>query len=101
MSASYTCRYSTIDVIATGKKIESLLRQSDVSVKELANTLGVSNQSVYKWIKGKSLPTLENLFQISHLLQVSMDEIVVEETKYSYALPEIYVREIPEATYIT
>lgn len=93
---NFECQYTKIDTHATGEKIASLLNLYGISVKELANTLGVSNQSVYKWINGHSLPTLENLFQISRILKVPMDEIVVAASTYSYVLPEVYVRETPE-----
>ena len=92
----FECQYTKIDARATGEKIASLLNAYEISVKELANKLGVSNQSVYKWINGQSLPTLENLFQISRILKIPMDEIVVAANTYSYVLPEVYVREVPE-----
>lgn len=96
----YECQYTKIDSRATGAKIASLMDLYGISVKELSNTLGVSNQSVYKWLNGQSLPTLENLFQISRILKVSMDEIVIAANTYSYVLPEVYVREVPEITIV-
>lgn len=40
-------------------------------------------QSIYRWYKGKVLPSLEHLAVISRLLHVHMEEILVfkEETK--------------------
>ena len=96
----YICTYTKIDCVQTGKNLTELMYLHDVNVKQLANTLGVSNQAVYKWLNGKALPSLDNLFQISHILNVSMDDIVVGIECYSYALPENYVREDCEISYL-
>lgn len=92
-SMKYCCVYNKIDLEKTGHKIMELLQKSNISVKTLANTLGVSNQSVYKWINGKSLPTLENMYQISKILNVPIDEILIASDYMQYVTPEIYVRE--------
>ena len=34
-------------------------------------------QAIYKWQSGKSLPTVDNLYALSALLDVRMDEILV------------------------
>ena len=96
----YICTYTKIDCVQTGKNLTELMYSHDVNVKQLANTLGVSNQAVYKWLNGKALPSLDNLFQISHILNVSMDDIVIGIECYSYALPENYVREDCEISYL-
>ena len=90
---NYTCTYSKIDAELTGKKIGELMHAFSVDVKTLANSLGVSSQAVYKWLNGKSLPTLENLFQISRIFDVPMDEIVKSTDYTEYSLPPLYVRE--------
>ena len=96
----YICTYTKIDCVQTGKNLTELMYLYDVNVKQLANTLGVSNQAVYKWLNGQALPSLDNLFQISRILNVSMDDIVVGIECYSYALPENYVREDCEISYL-
>ena len=44
-------------------------------------------QAVYKWQSGKSLPTVDNLYALSALLDVRMDEILVA------AKPELKIAE--------
>ena len=39
-------------------------------------------QSVYHWLDGQSLPTLDNLYALSELLQVPMDMLVVGTRRY-------------------
>ena len=49
-------------------------------------------QAIYKWQSGKSLPTIDNLYALSALLDVRMDEILVA------AKPELKIAEIePQA----
>ena len=39
-------------------------------------------QSVYHWFDGKSMPTIDNLYALSELLQVPMDMLVVGDRSY-------------------
>lgn len=40
-----------------------------------------SNQAVYDWFNGKTMPTVHNLYALSKLLNVSMEALLVEEGK--------------------
>ena len=90
----YYVRYFGIDYKKTGRKLDELMKAKCVDVKTLSNTIGVSNQSVYKWIHGQTLPTLDNMYQISKLLNVAIDDIVVGmDEEVGYKLPLFYFRE--------
>ena len=89
----WMCKYSGIDIKATGRKMKSIMETNGYSAKGLANSLGVSNQAVYKWLNGQALPSLENLYQISKLFNVKMDDMIVDNEHQEYVLPEIYIRE--------
>ena len=53
-----------------------------VSVKEIQSALGLSsNQAVYAWFNGKTLPTLYNLFALSRLFEGSMESMIVSEVE--------------------
>jgi predicted transcriptional regulator len=43
------------------------LRYSGMSVRSLAEVLGVSRASVYKWLAGEMLPTASNLVKLEAL----------------------------------
>ena len=73
-------KYPVIDVKATGKNIMELRRESGITVRELCRYLGMENtNSAYRWFRGEALPTLDNLYAISVLFGVSMNEIVICE----------------------
>jgi len=68
----------TIDMAATGRNIARLRRLSGLSIRELQGILGFSTpQAIYKWQRGDSLPTLDNMVVLSAAFGVSIEEILV------------------------
>jgi len=80
-------KYPVIDLQATGNNIKKLRRRNDFSVADLQSYFGFEYpNAIYKWQKGESLPTVDNLLALSVLFQVSMNEILVYEGQdFSYA----------------
>ena len=71
----------TIDMVKTGEKIEYLRKESGFSVSELQEHLGFNTpQSIYKWQKGKVVPTIDHLVALSSLFGVTIDEIIIIES---------------------
>ena len=72
--------YPIINLQATGNNIKKLRKRSDFSVAELQSYFGFEYpNAIYKWQKGESLPTVDNLLALSMLFQVSMNDILVYE----------------------
>ena len=68
----------TIDMVATGKNITRLRKESGLSVRDLAEIFGFTTpQAVYKWQNGTAIPTIDNLVVLAAVFGVTMDEIVV------------------------
>ncbi len=68
----------TIDMIRTGKNINRLRKQANLSVKDLQNIFGFATpQAIYKWQQGATLPSIDNLVVLAAVLQVSLDDILV------------------------
>ena len=71
--------YPSIDMIATGKNLARLREENGISVRALSRYLGMTNtNSIYRWFRGETLPSLDNMYAISVLLNVSMNEIIVK-----------------------
>ena len=71
----------TIDMIQTGKNINRLRKQANLSVKDLRNIFGFATpQAIYKWQQGAALPSIDNLVVLAAVLQVSLDDILVVNT---------------------
>lgn len=67
-----------IDMSATGKNIEALRKAAGLSVRELQRLLGfTSPQAVYKWQRGQSMPSIDNLAALACVLGVSLDNIII------------------------
>ena len=71
----------TINMIQTGKNINRLRKQANLSVKDLQNIFGFATpQAIYKWQQGAALPSIDNLVVLAAVLQVSLDDILVVNT---------------------
>lgn len=72
--------FPVIDLAATGKNIVSLRCKRGLTVHDLQEFFGFEKpQAIYKWQHGDSLPSVDNLFALSVLLGVSMDDILVRK----------------------
>ena len=73
-----TKQFPVIDPIATGKNIIRLRIERGMSVRDLQAYFGFEEpQAIYKWISGKSLPSLDNFVILSRLLHTSIENILV------------------------
>ena len=68
-----------IDYEATGHRIKELMELKGISAKDLSGVLNVSFQAVYKWQRGEALPTINNLFLLSQLLDTDMEDMLVSK----------------------
>ncbi len=67
-----------VDLKLTGQNIAVLRKQSGISVRELQTMLGfATSQAIYKWQRGETLPTVENLAALAFILGVAVDDILV------------------------
>ena len=83
-----TMEYPTINVKATGARIKQLRKEKGIKVTELSEFMGFSEpQAVYKWQRGESLPTVDNLFALSRIFNTSIDDILVGDDGVSFCLP--------------
>lgn len=70
--------YLSIQQKETGKQIKKLLMENGYTVKDVQNAMGFENpQAIYKWISGRSLPSLDNFVILSRLLHTSIEDILV------------------------
>ena len=81
--------FPVIDMVATGKNIVRLRKESGLSVAELQEYLGFeAPQAIYKWQKGQTLPSTDHLLALGHLLDVPMEEILVTRPMDIQILPQ-------------
>lgn len=73
----------TIDMEETGKLIRRVMSWKQFSVKDVQEYLGLTCvQSVYRWLEGYTLPSLEHLYGLSELFQMPMDYLIAGDREY-------------------
>ena len=88
-----TC-YMDIDTKATGARIRAFRRARGLKVHEISEFMGFeSDQAVYKWQRGDSLPDLGNMVRLCELFKISdFRDIIVTTGGADEALPFIWRR---------
>ena len=84
-----TKQYPVIDLIATGRNISALRIARGLSVSEVQAFFGFdAPQAIYKWQKGQTLPSTENLYALATLLEVPIEDILVPMRPKFQVLPQ-------------
>lgn len=74
--------YPTIDMKATGIRIRQLMDERRLTVKDIRRHLNLASvQSIYHWLNGQSMPTIDNLYALSELFGTSMDSMIIGSRK--------------------
>ena len=75
--------YPIIDMEATGNRIKKLRKENHIKVDDIVSFMGFeSQQAVYKWQRGESLPTVDNLYALSRMFRTTIDDILVETSDF-------------------
>ena len=70
--------FPVIDPTATGQNIVRLRKARGLTVKDLQIYFGFEEpRAIYKWQRGETLPSVDNLYALSRILQVPMDSILI------------------------
>ena len=69
--------FPVIDKKKTGINLRLMMDKRGLTVKDVQQYLGLGSvQSVYHWLNGLSMPTIDNLYALSALFQLPIDSIV-------------------------
>lgn len=67
-----------INMTETGSNIKNLIKENGLRIAEVQELCGFNTpQSIFKWMRGDTLPSLDNLVILAHILNVTIDEIIV------------------------
>jgi len=70
--------FPVIDPVATGRNILRLRRERGMSVRDIQTWFNFEEpRAIYKWQTGQTLPSVDNLYALSVLLDVPMNSIIV------------------------
>ncbi len=69
--------FPVIDMAATGRSIKALREHTGYSVQDVQEYFGFDQpQAIYKWQRGESLPTIDNLYVLGKVLHTPVDDIL-------------------------
>lgn len=69
--------FPVINLRETGVNLHRIMDKRGITPKEVKKYLYLTSvQSVYNWFNGLNMPTIDNLYALSQLLQVPIDTIV-------------------------
>lgn len=90
--------YHPIDLIKTGANVKKMLKKAGYEVRDIQKYLHLSYpQSIYRWFKGKILPSVEHLCALSILLNVHMEDfLVLQEQSIEDSIVEAIEFEVSE-----
>ena len=78
------CCLPSIDLTATGIRIMQLRERTGLSVQDLQDIFGFTTpQAIYKWQRGATLPSLDNLVALAAVFGTTMDAIIVRNGEYT------------------
>lgn len=67
-----------VDMVLTGERIAELRQKNNMTVKDLQELFEFNTpQAIYKWIRGETMPTVDNLVILADAFHVSIADIVV------------------------
>ena len=77
----------------TGVNLRRIMDMRGITPKDVQEYLGLGCvQSVYRWTDGVNMPTIDNLYALSELLQVSIDAIV--RGNKAPIVPDIIIKQL-------
>ena len=76
----------SINMDATGANIRKLIKASGYSVKDIMAITGISTeQAVYKWCRGESIPAIETMLILCNTLGVEIKELLVIDGEFDFS----------------
>ena len=69
-----------IDMKATGANIKQIRMKAGMTIDNVADRCGISKNSVCKWQRGDTMPTIDNFVVLAAVFGVGIDDIVVTRT---------------------
>lgn len=74
------CTTIRINMKETGNNISRLRKEKGIAVKQIQEAMGFNTpQAIYKWTRGETMPTLDNMLVLSKMFNKAIEEIIVLE----------------------
>lgn len=68
----------SLDMQMTGHLLKQMIRKRGYTIREIQKELGLScPQPIYRWFRGQIMPSIDNLYKLSTILKVHMEDLVI------------------------
>ena len=75
----------SINMEETGANIRRLVKESGYSVRDIMAITGISTeQAVYKWFRGESIPAIETMLILCNALGIEITELLVIDGELAF-----------------
>ena len=79
------CVDISINMDKTGANIKRLIKASGYTVRDIMQITGItSEQAVYKWFRGESIPALETQLILCMVLGLEITELLVIDGEFGF-----------------
>ena len=66
-----------INPVMTGANIKKNMKKAGLSAEGLMDAMGIADKStIYKWLRGDTLPDIANIVALASILNVTVDELL-------------------------
>lgn len=67
-----------IDTAATGANIKAMMKERGIKIADIQERCGFNTpQAIFKWMRGDTVPTIDNMIIIADMFGVTIDAIIV------------------------
>lgn len=68
---------TTIDMKTTGANIKSYIKDKKMKIAEVQAAFGFNTpQAIYKWMRGDTVPTIDNMIILADMFGVGIGDII-------------------------
>ena len=68
-----------MDQIRIGKFISQMRKEKNITQKQLADSLAISDKTISKWECGKGLPEVSLMLPLCEILQITVNDLLSAE----------------------
>lgn len=67
-----------VDTTATGTNIKAMVKEQKIKIADIQKAMGFGTpQAIYKWFRGDTVPTIDNMVILADMLNTTIDKIIV------------------------
>lgn len=87
-----------MDNIKTGELIAQIRKAKNMTQRELAESIGVTNATISKWETGKGFPDISLLEPLAKTLDITISELIAGEKDTMQPDPDVLIQDLVDVS---